>query len=262
MSQLPVALHPYLDHPGPLPIAHRGGALEAPENSLVAFQRAVALGFGWLETDVHATSDGVLVAFHDDRLDRLTDGTGVISELPWSQVAQACIDGSEPVPRLVDLLEALPAARVNIDVKSPVAVGPLVELLNAHPELLTRVCVGSFSPRRLNAVRNGVTGSRLATSCAPSEVARLLGGAQTRGLVWWSSPAVAAQVPERSNGIRIVSPRSVAYAHSRGLAVHVWTINDDADMHRLLDWGVDGIVTDRPILLRQVLKERGVWFGN
>ncbi|MFD9130057.1 glycerophosphodiester phosphodiesterase, partial [Kitasatospora sp. NPDC059571] len=111
-------MHPFLDHPGPLAFAHRGGDLGHPENSLAAFEAAVALGYRYLETDVHATRDGVLVAFHDSRLDRVTDATGAVAELPWDTVGRARIGGTEPVPLLEDLLGAFPAARFNIDVKA------------------------------------------------------------------------------------------------------------------------------------------------
>ena len=113
---------PYLDHPGPLPFAHRGGASEWPENTMPAFQHAVALGYRYLETDVHATADGVLVAFHDDVLDRVTDRTGVIAALPWSDVRRARVAG-EPIPLLDDLLGTWPEVRVNIDPKQDAAVG-------------------------------------------------------------------------------------------------------------------------------------------
>src|SRR5688572_11562358 len=112
------AAYPFLDWPGPLAFAHRGGASEAPENTLPAFEQAVRLGYRYLETDVHTTADGELVAFHDDRLDRVTDRTGMVAELPWSTVRAARVDGREPIPLLEDLLGAFPEARVNIDPKA------------------------------------------------------------------------------------------------------------------------------------------------
>ena len=111
------AAYPFLDWPGPLAFAHRGGASEAPENTMPAFEHAVRLGYRYLETDAHVTADGVLIAFHDDRLDRVTDRTGVIAELPWSEVQRARVDGREPIPLLEDLLAAWPDVRVNIDPK-------------------------------------------------------------------------------------------------------------------------------------------------
>ncbi|WP_309232756.1 glycerophosphodiester phosphodiesterase family protein, partial [Actinotalea sp. JY-7885] len=142
---------PYLDHPGPLPLAHRGFSPAGLENSMAAFAAAVDLGFRYVETDVHATADGVLVAFHDETLDRVTDGSGRVDRLPSSTVLRARIGGVEPVPRFEDLLGTWPDLRVNVDVKSEGAVAPLaeaVERTRAHD----RVCVASFSDARRRAV--------------------------------------------------------------------------------------------------------------
>jgi len=247
----------YLDHPGPLAFAHRGGAGEFPENTMLAFESAVRLGYRYLETDVHATSDDVLVAFHDDVLDRLTDRTGRIRDLPWSEVSQARIDG-EPIPLLEDVLAAWPAARVNIDAKADTSLGPLVEVIErtaAHD----RVCVGAFSNRRLRRFRR-MTGGRVCTSTGPLSTARLR--VASYGLPTWPFRAGCVQVPVRRGPVRLVDPRFVAAAHRRGLQVHVWTIDDPQEMDRLLDLGVDGIMTDRPAALRGVLERRGQWAGT
>jgi glycerophosphoryl diester phosphodiesterase len=148
-----VPLHPYLDHPRPLAIAHRGGTESAPENTVAAFRAATELGFAYLETDVHLTSDGVLVAFHDDELDRVTDGTGVLAGLPWSEVRQARIGGTEPIPTLDELLEEFPAARFNIDPKSDHVVVALVAALRRR-DAVQRVCIGAFSDDRLRRLRS------------------------------------------------------------------------------------------------------------
>jgi glycerophosphoryl diester phosphodiesterase len=245
-----VARFPFLDHPGPLPFAHRGGAGDWPENTMPAFEHAVGLGYRYLETDVHVTADGVLLAFHDDRLDRVTDRTGEIGQLPYREVAEARVEGTEPIPVLEDLLGTFPDARVNIDPKHDASVEPLVEVLR-RTGAVERVCVGSFSDRRLRRIR-GRLGPALCTSLGPAEVARLRsgGGARVGGCV---------QVPERFRGVRVVDPRFVRRAHRSGLQVHVWTVDDRAAMARLLDLGVDGIMTDRPAVLRDVLVERGQW---
>ncbi|MGW3039685.1 glycerophosphodiester phosphodiesterase [Kitasatospora sp. NPDC001159] len=257
--------HPFLDHPGPLAFAHRGGELGHPENSLAAFEAAVALGYRYLETDVHATADGVLVAFHDSRLDRVTDRSGAVAELPWESVRRARIRGTEPVPLLEDLLGAFPGARFNIDVKAAPAVGPLVEAIR-RTDAWDRVCVGGFSDSRLAAVR-AAAGPRLATSLGPREVARLrlrsvgelvlpgalLGG---RGAPY---AGMCAQVPERHQGVRVVDRAFVRTAHRLGLQVHVWTVDDPTRIRALLDLGVDGIMADRIDVLRDVLSERGCW---
>ncbi|GAA2265875.1 MULTISPECIES: glycerophosphodiester phosphodiesterase [Kitasatospora] len=253
-------MHPFLDHPGPLAFAHRGGHLGHPENSLAAFEAAVALGYRYLETDVHATRDGVLVAFHDSRLDRVTDRTGAVAELPWDTVRQARIGGTEPVPLLEDLLGAFPGARFNVDVKAAPAVGPLVEAIR-RTNAWDRVCVGGFSDSRLAAVR-AAAGPRLATSLGPREVARLrllsLAGPLLRGR---RAPfaGVCAQVPERHRGVRVVDRAFVRAAHRLGLQVHVWTVDDPTRIRALLDLGVDGIMADRIDVLRDVLGEHGCW---
>ncbi|MGF1429636.1 glycerophosphodiester phosphodiesterase [Kitasatospora sp. LaBMicrA B282] len=255
-------MHPFLDHPGPLAFAHRGGDLGKPENSLAAFEAAVALGYRYLETDVHATSDGVLVAFHDSRLDRVTDRSGAVAELPWAEVGRARIGGTEPIPLLVDLLGAFPDAQVNIDVKAAPAVAPLVEAIR-RTNAWDRVCVGGFSDSRLAAVR-ALAGPRLATSLSPREVLALrlrsLAGPLLPGRrsPW---PAVCAQVPERHRGVRVVDRAFVRAAHRLGLQVHVWTVDEPERIRALLDLGVDGIMADRIDVLRDVLAERGQWSG-
>jgi glycerophosphoryl diester phosphodiesterase len=246
-----VAMHPFLDWPGPLAFAHRGGASDNPENTLPAFRHAVDLGFHHLETDVHATSDGVLVAFHDNDLSRTCGREGRIDELPWSDVSAARVDGVEPIPLFDDLMEAFPDARVNIDCKADSGVEALVEALRRH-DCLDRVCVGGFSDRRLRRIR-GALGDGLCTSFGPVQTAALRFGVP----VQWGG--LAAQVPVRQGPLTIVTERTVRRAHRRGYQVHVWTIDDPAEMHRLLDLGVDGLMTDRPAVLKQVLVDRGAW---
>jgi glycerophosphoryl diester phosphodiesterase len=244
-----------LDFPGVLAFAHRGGAGDWPENTMPAFANAVALGYRYVETDVHATSDGVLVAFHDDRLDRVTDRTGEIAALPWAEVSKARVDGTEPPLLLEDLLGAYPDLRVNIDPKHDNSVEPLAEVLRRTGSV-DRVCVGSFSDRRLARLRE-LLGPGLCTSLGPRGVTRLRGA--SFHVPTWSMEAGCVQVPHRVKGVTLVDTRFVAAAHARGLQVHVWTIDDPAEMEELLDKGVDGIMTDRPAVLRDVLERRGQW---
>ena len=136
--------HPFLEHDGPLAIAHRGGALDGRENSMAAFARAVELGYRYLETDVQVTADDVLVVFHDDRLDRVTDRPGEIGSLTWREVRAARIGGTDPIPLFADVLASWPDVCVNVDPKSDRAVGPLVGTIRAAGAL-DRVCIGSFS---------------------------------------------------------------------------------------------------------------------
>jgi glycerophosphoryl diester phosphodiesterase len=248
----------YLDGGPPRAFAHRGWHIDdlaGLENTLTAFQRAYDEGYRHLETDVRATADGQLVVFHDARLDRVTDASGSLGALPWSEVRAARVGGRESIPLLADLLEALPDARFNIDAKADAAVGPLAELIH-RMGVADRVCVVSFSDRRLAALRTAV-GPGTAWALGPAETFRLYRAGVVRRR--FSTTAVAAQVPMIYRRVPIVTPRFLRTAHAAGLEVHIWTIDDAAEMHRLLDLGVDGIMTDRPDVLRAVLVERGAW---
>ena len=252
----------YLAGPGPRAFAHRGwhtGDLAGRENSLAAFTRAVEQGFRYLETDVHATADGVLVAFHDHFLDRVTDATGRIAGLTWEQVSSARIGGREPVPRLVELLDAFPQARFNIDAKAHSAVGPLLDVLGTTAAA-DRICLGSFSDRRLDQLRRSAP-APVVVSLGPRQVLRLVSAAASGRPYTAPERAVAAQVPTHYGRLPVVTGRFVRTAHDAGLEVHVWTVDDPTEMRRLLDLGVDGIMTDRPDLLTQVLRQRGQWTG-
>ena len=255
---MPAARHPFLDHDGVLAFAHRGGAGEFPENTMPAFEGAVRLGYRYLETDVHLTADGALVAFHDDVLDRVTDRTGRIAELPWSEVRRALVDGREPPCLLEDLLGALPETRVNIDPKHDAAVPALAEVID-RTGALDRVCVGAFSDRRLGRLR-ALLGPGLCTSLGPVGVARLRAAAV--GLPAGRLPSPCAQVPARAGRVTVVDEAFVRAAHRRGVQVHVWTVDEPDEMDRLLDLGVDGLMTDRPEVLRDVLIRRGSWSGG
>ncbi|GAA0648205.1 glycerophosphodiester phosphodiesterase [Streptomyces thermocarboxydovorans] len=248
--------HPYLDHPAPIAFAHRGGTADGLENTVRQFRRAVAAGYRYIETDVHATRDGRLVAFHDETLDRVTDGAGRIADLPWRDVAQARVAGEEPVPLFEELLETFPEVRWNVDVKAEPALLPLLELLE-RTGAWDRICLGSFSEARVVRAQR-LAGPRLATSFGTRGVLRLR-------LRSWGLPApvrrsaVAAQVPEEQSGVTVVDRRFVNTAHALGLQVHVWTVNEPERMHRLLDLGVDGIMTDHIETLRRVMEDRGIW---
>lgn len=262
-ARRPTAAHyPFFDSPF-VAMAHRGGALLADnvdrENSVHAFANAVQLGFRYLETDVHTTADGTLVAFHDDRLDRVTDRAGLIAELPWAEVRRARIGGRDPIPTLDELLETFPEQRFNIDLKAPGAVAPLVSAIDAH-RAHARVCVGSFGVERIRAFRS-LMGTRVATSLSRAGVAwtrfvpllpRILG-----------APGVALQIPLTTQvagrTLRLVTPGLITRAHGAGKQVHVWTIDDSATMHQLIDLGVDGLISDRIDVLAQVCVERGLW---
>ena len=247
----------FLDWDAPIPFAHRGGASEAAENTMPAFEHAVKLGYHYVETDVHVTSDGVLLAFHDDVLDRVTDRTGRIDQLPWATVQEAKVDGREPIPLLEDLLGTWPDLRVNIDPKHDGAVDALVEVLR-RCDAVDRVCIGAFSDRRLARVRS-LLGPRVCTSLGPRSIARLR--AATFGVPAGRLPSPCAQVPTNAGRVTLVDSRFVRGAHARGVEIHVWTIDDRDEMVRLLDLGVGGVMTDRPAVLREVLEARGEWIN-
>jgi glycerophosphoryl diester phosphodiesterase len=243
----------FLDSPTPIAFAHRGGASDAPENSMAAFQHAVDLGYRYLETDAHVTADGVVLAFHDHELDRVTDRRGRIAELPWSEVSRARIDGREPIPRLDELLEAFPDTCVNIDAKDDAVVGPMAEVV-ARAGAVERVCVASFVDRRVTELRALLPG--VVSSLGSRGVARLVAGPAGRPARLVGD---CVQVPPSARGVPLVTRSFLARCHRLGLPVHVWTIDDPDEMRRLLDLGVDGLMTDRPAVLRDVLRERDQW---
>ncbi|WP_233493573.1 glycerophosphodiester phosphodiesterase [Desertihabitans brevis] len=242
-------------------MAHRGGALlranRGRENTVHAFTEATRLGYRHLETDVHTTADGVLVAFHDTVLDRVTDATGEIAGLPWAEVRRARVGGQDPIPTLDELLETFPEAVLNLDIKAPGAVAPLAETLRRHAAT-GRVCVGSFSLRRLSAFR-ALAGASVATSATQLEVVLTRLGLPFAG----RGPAVALQVPVRHRilgvDVPVVTRGLVERAHAAGRQVHVWTVDAEDEMHRLVDLGVDGLVSDAIDTLKRVLTARGLW---
>ncbi|NKQ52165.1 glycerophosphodiester phosphodiesterase [Amycolatopsis sp. K13G38] len=228
------------------------------ENSLSAFRRAVAEGFQYLETDVHATSDGVVVVHHDAALDRTTDAHGPIATQTWSAVRRAKVSGREPVARLEDLLEELPEARFNIDVKSDRAVAPFlrtIERMGAYE----RVAAAAFSDARLARIRK-LAGPKLITSMGPRSAAVLWANGWAPWLrLGFLCRGAMAQVPVKQGGLTVVDRSFLRTAARAGVEVHTWTIDDQDQMRTLLDLGVHGVVTDRPDLLREVLIERGAW---
>jgi glycerophosphoryl diester phosphodiesterase len=289
----------FLDHPRPIAFAHRGGAAHAPENSWRAFEHAVGLGYGYLETDLQATADGVLIAFHDRTLHRVTGRPGRIARISHRELSGALIGGTEPIPLLEDLLAAWPDVRFNIDLKDSPAVQPLAEVLR-RTAAWDRVCVVSFSASRLRAARRvferqvcmaaSPIGAAVVRFGGPREVREPHRVGPGRARARWAEPGQAGPAaspdapvtpapvgPERRpyatlaerlarTGVRcaqvpatVATEAFVSRAHALGLQVHAWTINDTATMRSLLDIGVDGIMTDETVALRDVLIARGRW---
>ena len=254
-----------LGHEHPIAMAHRGSGLLWPENTMVAFQGAVDLGYRYVETDLQITRDGVLVTIHDDTVDRTTDGTGLVSDYSLEELRTLDAgyrferDGDYPhrgqgvqVPTLEELVTTYPDGVFTLDLKSDGMEAALVDLIR-RLDLWDRVIVGSFSGSRLRRFRSLVD-RPVATSAGPAEIVRFLTAART-GLPY-RPRADSFQVPVRDRGITIVTPRTVRAAKRLGIPLIVWTINHPAEMVELLDLGVDGLITDRPDLLRTLLAER------
>lgn len=225
---------------------------------MAAFEAAVALGYRYLETDVRATADGVALAFHDATLSRVTDRPGRVADLEWAAVRQARVAGRQSIPQLDDVLAAWPDVRFNLDVKADNAVPAVIDAIR-RTGTVERVCVAAFSTQRIEAVRAAL-GPRLCTALGPHAALRLRLPPAARGRLRITGRC--AQVPARIGRRIFVDERYVAAAHARGLAVHAWTVNDPAEMCRLLDLGVDGIMTDRADVLRDLLLARGQWAAH
>ncbi len=257
-----LSTHPFLRGDGTILMAHRGGAAEVPENSWSAFAHTVERGLKYIETDAHATTDGVVVLLHDEDLDRTTTGTGPVTARSWAELADVRDDSGEGLVRLDEALERFPHLRFNVDAKSDSVVEPLAELAAANPE---RVLIASFSDERLRRAR--ALAPEVATSLGQSAVTRLVGLAQAplsaavplARRVPAVREAVAVQVPPQHRGIPVVTRRFVRLAHALGLAVHVWAADDAATWKRVLGAGADGIITDHPTTARSWLAPRGPW---
>jgi glycerophosphoryl diester phosphodiesterase len=239
-------------------MAHRGGAIEHLENTMPAFQACVDMGYRYLETDVQVSADGVLAVFHDPTLERVTDRTGRIDQLPWSEISSARIGGREPILRLEDLLGAWPDVRFNLDIKAAGVLAPLVRTIR-RLKVADRICLASFSDARIAAARR-LFGPSVCTSLGPRGVAALrLSSYSPRAAGLVRIQAGCAQVPLQLGGRALVDERFLAAAHSRDLQVHVWTVDTPEDATTMLDLGVDGVMTDRPAMVRDLLQDRGQW---
>jgi glycerophosphoryl diester phosphodiesterase len=261
--------HAFFAADRPMVIAHQGGEGLRPSNTLLAFDNAVALGVDVLEMDVHSTRDGVLVLIHDDTVDRTTDGAGRVNDLTLEQLKQ--LDAGEywtnddgqtypyrgqgvRIPTLEEVLTAYPQMRFNIEIKQrePSIAESLCELLRRH-DLTERTLVASFHGQAMTEFRAAcpeVATSMVEDEIRPFYILNLL----FLGSLF-SPPGEAFQVPEYSGERHVLTPRFVRAAQGNGIAVHPWTIDDPADMRRFLDMGVDGIITDRPDVMLQVLEE-------
>lgn len=256
-------IHPYLSAEHPLRFAHRGSRVLWPENTTQAFQGAVDLGYRYIETDIQLTADGVVVVFHDDNLDRVTNGTGRIRDWRWEDVSRLDAawsfgpddgyplrDSGHRISRLDDVLATFPAVRFNIDLKcagAEWAVADVVRRLRREDGVL----VGGYHDGRTARFRR-ITKGEVATSAGRRTVVRMWAASRRGRSI--ERPEVAYQVPY--DYTPRLDQKFVDAAHEAGAQVHAWTVNEAEDMTQLLDMGVDGIVTDRPDILNDVLAER------
>ena len=265
--------HPFFDSPRPLVFAHRGGSALAPENTLAAFANGLALGADGIELDVHLSRDGVVVVHHDRTLDRTTNLRGALADRTADELSRA------DVPSLAEVLRAHRDVRVIVELKvnsaeMAVAVVDVVRAASA----IDRACVGSFGTRVLRAVRS--LEPALATSAAREEVRWALyrswipigsgrssgsgasGGSEREALAVRRARTRRKydgfQVPELAGSTRVVSRRFIDYAHDRGLGVQVWTVDTEDDARRLIEWGVDGLITDRPDIIVPMVHQKGL----
>jgi glycerophosphoryl diester phosphodiesterase len=264
-------VHPYLGGPHPRAYAHRGwhvDDLAGLENTLVALQRAVEEGFCYLELDVRATADGVAVVHHDRTLDRTSDGSGEIEALPVAALSGVRVGGREPIPLLDEVLSELPDVRMTIELKAGAAVAPVLAAID-RADAWHRVCLGSYSDAWLRQARLA-GGSRLCTSLAQGaafglraaawlEAAPAALSALTGLLPAAPLPGDLAQLPRRYGPVTVVDAALVRTVHRTGRELHVWTVNEPDEMVELLDLGVDGLLSDRPDLLRELLRSRDQW---
>ncbi|MBR5951290.1 MAG: glycerophosphodiester phosphodiesterase [Actinomycetaceae bacterium] len=239
----------------PIILAHRGGGLEYPENSRTAFKQMSDAGFRYVETDAQVTRDNVAVFFHDPHLDRTSDASGLIRDYTWDELQKVRVGDGQSIMRVDEVLAEFPDMVFNIDLKGDESVEPVlgaIEKTGAYE----RVCLASFSENRLRRARKYMP--KVATSAGIGQIVAMRGfsvlprALYTR-LFTKKASMQAVQVPMSSHGIPVVTPRFIDFAHDNELAVHVWTINDVETAARLLEWGVDGIVTDRPNFMRQEL---------
>ncbi len=251
-------LFPFLDFDGVIAFAHRGGMTAGPENTVASFEHATSLGFRYLETDVHRSADGVLVAFHDMGLTRWTGDDRTIARMTWDELSGIDLaftdeDGlvqHHPIPTMDQLFEEFPDARWNIDPKADDAVELLADAIKAH-RAIDRVCIGAFSDARVKRMR-ALLGPRLCTSPGPRGI--------LSALLPWPLPRTqpCVSIPTTMGAIRLTRT-IVDRFKSQGYRVHVWTVNESEEMHQMIDFGVDGIMTDDCELLRSVLQQRDLW---
>ena len=246
----------YLSPAPPRVLAHRGLALDAPENTLLAFLHALSIGVTHLETDVHGSSDGVAIISHDPDLKRLTGRDEKVGDLTAAELRAIDLGHGQNFCTLAEALDAFPDAKFNIDVKDQAAVGPTIEAIR-NAGATSRVLIGSFGTSRRRATVKGLPGVATSISMVPGFFAVLVAKLGIIPLLRWMVRGVdAVQLPSRQFGIRITTAHAIRSFHACRIEVHAWTINDPDEMRELLDAGIDGLVSDRSDLALELLRAR------
>jgi len=243
-----MSIHPYLNEPGVSISAHRGGSIEAPENTLESFRYAVDIGSAYIETDVQLSADGIPFIFHDDDLKRLLGKDIIFNSLHSDEINQLRLFESYQIPTLNEALKKFPNTSFQIDVKTDEVALPAIQVIK-DLDASRRVCIASFSSKRLKLVKENFP--EVCLSMGPKEILKLL--LSSFGLYKKTIQGDCLQIPIYQYGIKLVTKRFVKFIQSLGLKIHVWTINDEDTMQKLINLGVDGIITDRPKLLKDVL---------
>ena len=245
-----MSLHPYLNISGVAISAHRGGSIEAPENTIESFQYAIEIGSSYIETDVQLSSNGIPYIFHDDDLIRLFGKNVIFNSLHSDEIDKLMLFDKYRIPTLEVTLQKFPDTFFQIDVKTDEVVLPTMEVIT-KTNSTDKVCIASFSSKRLKQVHNLYP--EICLSMGPYEVLKLL--LASYGLYTKKVPGNCLQIPIYQYGIKLVTKRFIKYIHKVGLKIHVWTINDEDTMLKLINLGVDGIITDRPKTLKNILSK-------
>ncbi len=234
-----------------LPIAHRGGNTDFPENTIASFKKALELGYTCIETDVQVSLDKVVYVYHDSDFKRLLDIDKKVSDTRSEEIDTYLLAGEHKIPRLQEILDQFPETIFNIDAKSWDVVNPLADIIKGS-NAMSRVYIASFSDRRVRYLSKILDG-KVKTVAGTSQVIKFIIGFLTGFQFSFSADFI--QVPEKKFGIKLVSHRSIQYAKRIKIPVHVWTVNDQDKMASLINLGVNGIMTDECKKLKLVLEK-------
>jgi len=242
----------YLNYNGLAVMAHRGGSLEAPENTIESFKYAIEIGSDIIETDIQLSSDGVPYIFHDDDLKRIPGIEKNFNDLLASEIDELNIFGDFKIPTLEETLKQFPDTKFQIDFKTDEVVDPAIEIINKFPHIKKNLCVASFSSQRLQKIKSKL--SDVTYSMGPHEVLKLL--LKSFGIYRGEVGGDCLQIPIYRYGIKIVTKRFVDFCKRENIKISVWTINSTEEMDYLIDLDVDGIITDKPKALINLLASR------